>query len=289
MIDFLKYRTVYFSISAVVIMIGLFSLVRWGYVYSIDFVGGTTIDYSLSTPVSAPVVDKTLAAQNIKPMSTQIKGTALKLRLPALVDSKQVALKTELAKQSQSKVTIIKSQTVGPVLGKETIRKTIIASLCAIVGILLYMAFSFKGFDFAFAAIIAMFHDFLVVIGSYSIFSHFLGAEFDTLFVTALLTTMSFSVHDTIIIFDKIREYKKTMGTADMYFYANKALTETLIRSVNNSMTIIFMLLALTLLGGTTIRFFVASLLVGTVTGTYSSPFIATPMLVWLERSRTKK
>ncbi|PIY69432.1 hypothetical protein COY90_00745 [Candidatus Roizmanbacteria bacterium CG_4_10_14_0_8_um_filter_39_9] len=111
------------------------------------------------------------------------------------------------------------------------------------------------------------------------------------MFVTALLTTMSFSVHDTIVIFDKIREYFSTesRNNSNMEFYANKALTETLVRSLNNSMTIIFMLLALTLLGGSTIKFFVVTLLVGTITGTYSSPFVATPLLVWLESAKNKK
>ena len=138
------------------------------------------------------------------------------------------------------------------------------------------------------AAIAALGHDFLVVVGSYSIISNFFSAELDLLFVTALLTTMSFSVHDTIVIFDKIREY----GTADkssIEIYANKALTETMVRSVNNSMTILFMLLALLILGGSTIKYFIAVLLIGTITGTYSSPFVATPFLVWLEKSKNQK
>ena len=139
---------------------------------------------------------------------------------------------------------MLRFETVGPVIGKETIRKTVIASFFAILGILIYMSFAFKSFYFAVSAILALIHDFLVVVGIYSLLSHFFGAEVDLLFVTALLTTMSFSVHDTIVIFDKIREY----GTADkteIKHYANRALTETLVRSLNNSMTIIFMLLAL--------------------------------------------
>lgn len=140
-------------------------------------------------------------------------------------------------------------------------------------------------FNFAVAAIVALAHDLLVMVGGYSIISHFYGAELNTLFVTALLTTMSFSVHDTIIIFDKIREYRRSR-VEDVQISANRALTETLIRSVNNSMTIMFMLLALILFGGSTIRFFIIALLIGTITGTYSSPFIATPMLVLLEKRK---
>jgi len=136
------------------------------------------------------------------------------------------------------------------------------------------------------AAITALLHDILVVVGTYSLISYFFGAEVDTLFVTALLTTMSFSVHDTIVVFDQIREYKRRYGAGYIEDYANKALTDTMVRSFNNSMTIVFMLLALVLLGGETIRFFALTLLVGTITGTYSSPFVATPVAVWLEKRR---
>jgi preprotein translocase subunit SecF len=106
------------------------------------------------------------------------------------------------------------------------------------------------------------------------------------MFVTAVLTTMSFSVHDTIIIFDKIREYHKEQKTLEIESASNQALTETMVRSLNNSMTIVFMLLALTMMGGATIRFFILTLLIGTITGTYSSPFVATPILVWLEKKQ---
>jgi len=184
---------------------------------------------------------------------------------------------------------LLKFETVGPVIGAETIKKTMIAAILAIMGILIYMSFSFKGFNYAVSAIVALIHDLLVVVGSYSLMSHFLGVELDTLFVTAVLTTMSFSVHDTIVIFDKIREYFNIEGKADIEYFANKALTETMVRSINNSMTIVFMLLALTLLGGAMIRFFILTLLIGTITGTYSSPFVATPILVWLEKRKQKQ
>ena len=186
------------------------------------------------------------------------------------------------------KITVLKYETVGATLGKEAIKKTLIASIIAIIGILIYMSFAFKGFNFALSAILAMFHDLLVVIGIYSLLGYFFGAEVDTMFVTAVLTTMSFSVHDTIVIFDKIREYHNEQGSLEMELAANRALTETMVRSLNNSMTIVFMLLALTTMGGSTIRFFILTLLIGTITGSYSSPFVATPILVWLEKNRKK-
>jgi len=225
-------------------------------------------------------------ADSIDIIEIDQKDKVMNVRTKAIDETKEKKLKEDLEKNLQTKITVLRSETVGPVLGKETMVKTFVASILAIFGILLYMSFAFKGFNFALAAIIAMFHDLLVVIGSYSLMSHFFGAEVDTMFVTAVLTAMSFSVHDTIIIFDKIREYRNVEGRIDMEYGANKALTETMVRSLNNSMTIIFMLLALTLLGGSTIRFFIATLLIGTVTGTYSSPFVATPILVWLEKRK---
>jgi len=259
MVNFLKYQFLYFLISFFVIGFGIFSILKWGYRYSIDFTGGTTLEY-------------------------QVKDKVYNLKTKPLNEVEQKNLITSLEKKNKAKITVLRLETVGPVLGKETISKTVIASVLAIVGILIYMSFAFKGFNYAISAILAMIHDFFVVVGSYSLLSHFFGAEVDLMFVTAILTTMSFSVHDTIVIFDKIREYLKEEGKGSIEYFANKALTETMARSVNNSMTIVFMLLALILFGGSTIRFFIITLLIGTITGTYSSPFVATPILVWLTR-----
>ncbi len=283
MVDFWKFRLVYFVISACVIAAGLFSIVTWGYKISIDFAGGSNLQYDLGKKVSKQQMNDLFKKQNIEVLNLGITGNVLNARTKALSDKQESALKTSIDNLFHTKVKVLQSETVGPVLGRETLIKTLVASLFAIAGILIYMSFAFKSFLFALSAILAMLHDFLVVIGSYSLLSHFFGAEVDIMFVTGVLTTMSFSVHDTIVIFDKIREYR---GMGEKHVTAegaNRALTETMVRSLNNSMTIIFMLLALTLLGGSTIRFFMATLLIGTITGTYSSPFVATPILVWLE------
>ena len=287
MINFLKYRWLYFLISALIIGSGLFSISRWGFNFSIDFVGGTNLEYDLSKPVEVKEVRKILAEKKTEANRIEIKDKTLSLRLKPINDKTENENRKEIENRLKVKVNLLRFETLGPLIGKEMIRKTIIASILAIVGILLYMTFAFKNFNFAVSAIIALIHDFLVVIGTYSLFSHFFAAEVDLLFVTALLTTMSFSVHDTIVIFDKIREYDREQKM-DVESFANQALTETLVRSVNNSITILFMLLALILLGGSTIKFFIAALLVGTITGTYSSPFVATPVLVWLEKRKSR-
>lgn len=271
------------------ILCGLAAVGVWGYRYSIDFVGGTNMEFKFGKPVKESAIRSVMEKNKVEVIDVRDEGgNTYLIRSKPIEQGTDTVVKKQLGTSLKTGVTLLRSETVGPVLGRETMYKTLIAALIAIVGILIYMSFAFKGWDFAVAAVLAMLHDFLVVIGTYAILSHFFGAEVDTMFVTAILTAMSFSVHDTIVIFDKIREYIRTQGRGDIEEYVNRALTETLVRSFNNSMTIIFMLLALTLMGGTTIRFFVATLLIGTITGTYSSPFVATPILVWLERRKRK-
>lgn len=287
MIRFSHYRWLYALISFVVIGAGLFSLVRFGYRYSIDFTGGTTMSYKLKKPVEIKSVENILASMKLKVVHLSLQNNVLNIQTNALTDDQEKKVQTEVKKINNNELQTLRYETVGPTLGKETGQKTIVAALLAVCGILIYMSFSFKGFNYALAAVLAMLHDFFVVIGTYSLLSYFFGAEFDLMFVTALLTTMSFSVHDTIVIFDKIREYTKTKGTnIPIEDLTDKAISETMVRSINNSLTIFFMLSALLLLGGGTIRFFIAALWIGTVTGAYSSPFVATPLLILLERRK---
>ncbi|MBD3250701.1 MAG: protein translocase subunit SecF [Candidatus Pacebacteria bacterium] len=175
-------------------------------------------------------------------------------------------------------------ETVGPTLGRELIIKTVIAVAIVAAIIILYVWKQFKLLKFGISAVLAMFHDSLILIGSFSLLGHFFGMEVDVLFVTALLTTLSFSIHDTIVIYDRIRELLKKYPKLEFAQTANLAVFETLARSINNSVTIIVTLTALVLLGGETIRSFAVALLIGAVAGTYSSTFVAVPLLiVWDE------
>ncbi len=289
MVNFIKYKLIYIIISTLVLGSGFYSMYRWGFRWSIEFTGGSTLNYQVKNP-SQLKIDKVKDVFKQEGLTADVmfKNNFLTITTKPLkeADIKKLTAKLQ-TQQKKVGLKLVKWDVVGPVLGKETMKKTIVASLLAIIGILLYMTFAFKNFFFALSAVLAMIHDFFVLIGAYSILGHFFGAQLDTLFVTAVLTTMSFSVHDTIVVFDKIREYRG-MGKEEIEYYANKALTETMVRSVNNSMTIVFMLLSLLLLGGSTIRFFAAALLIGTITGTYSSPFVATPILVFLTKKFSK-
>lgn len=288
MIDFLRFTKLYVVISLTVILTGIASMIFWGFNYSIDFTGGTNLDYELNPMVSEEQITKVFNDAEIEVQEIETEGNVAMIRTKALDEVIEADIRQSIQDNLNTEVTVLKSETVGPVIGRELLNKTLIAAGIAVVGILLYVAYAFKNLNFASAAIVALVHDIAVVFGTYSIINHFYGATLDTLFVTALLTTMSFSVHDTIVVFDQIRDYRQRYGVGHIEEYANRALTDTMVRSLNNSLTIVFMLLALVLLGGSTIRFFAVALLIGTITGTYSSPFVATPVAVWLEKRKQK-
>lgn len=265
MIRFSKYNWLYFLLSGCVLACGLYSLARYGLRPSIDFSGGTLIEFT--TEKELPKL------ANIQRIGTN-----------------HYILRTKEKSAAKKGETVLRNETVGPILGKELLKKAMFAAILAISAILLYVAYAFKNIKFGVAAVIALLHDLLVVLGSFSLLGHFFGVEVDTLFVTAFLTTMSFSVHDTIVVFDRIREYLKRDRSRSFADVCDIALTETINRSMTNSFTIIFMLLALVLMGGETIKWFVVALLIGTVSGTYSSPFVATPvLLLWHRWEKTRK
>ncbi len=290
MIRFSKYMWLYFLISAIVLVPGIFSLVRYGFRPAIDFTGGTLLEISFEKDVPQSVIEQSAKDEQVAVASIQkSEGNAYLLRIGEGSD-KIPEFQTNVASASGVlPFEILRNETVGPTLGRELLEKTVTAAVIAIIVILAYIAYAFKSVKFGVSAIIALIHDLLVVLGLFSLFGHFWGVEVDTLFVTAFLTTMSFSVHDTIVVFDRIREMTKRGESVSFEELSDRALTETMGRSLSNSFTIIFMLLALILFGGETIKWFVVALFIGTVSGTYSSPFIATPILILWDRFEKRK
>ena len=260
MINWLKFRYLYLAFSLLIIIPGAISLARFGLKLSIDFTGGSVLTLSDSTIIR----QKDMTQQQADEMVGKLKEKNKDLKM-------------------------VSFETLGPSLGQETIKKTIYAVLLASLLILIHITRAFKQLKFGVCALLAMLHDSLVLLGIFSLLGHFFGIEVDLLFVTATLTVLSFSVHDTIVVYDRIRELQKRHSNESVYELANQAVSETMIRSLNNSLTIIFMLLALFLLGGASTRFFALALLIGTISGSYSSPFTAVPLLViWddLRKSR---
>ncbi len=300
LLDFMRFRLFYYFLSLLVIVPGLFSLMRFGLKPSIDFTGGSLLEIQL--PPGVLVTEELVrdsAPEEVEIGSVQVAGeNTFLIRAKAFGKDVNEEYKYNIASAAGLLATAsaninpatlieeLRFETVGPTLGAELIRKTLTAVAIAAMGITLYIAYRFKDLKYGLSAILAMFHDSLVVLGIFSLLGVWKGVEVDTLFVTAVLTTLSFSVHDTIVVYNKIREDRKKHPSAPMADVANVALAETMARSINNSMTIVFMLLALVLFGGETVRWFVVALLIGTISGTYSSAFVAVPLLLEWDKLR---
>jgi preprotein translocase subunit SecF len=287
MIDWMKYRWLYLLISGTVILTGLFSLFKWGLQIGIEFKGGTLIEYQLGKNEDQSVFENIVKTNGVQFISVQKTSTGSYILNLGQVSSDQRQKILTSLKTKAGTATELQFKTIGPTVGSELVKKTLYALIIAASGILLWVAIQFKSFKFGISAVLAMIHDSLVTVGMYSLFGHFFGAQVDLLFVTALLTILSFSVHDTIIVYDRIRESKKNYGES-LYDLANKATSQTMVRSLNNTFVLVFMMVALLLLGGETIRWFVATLLVGSISGAYSSPFVAVSILVTWDEIQKK-
>ncbi|MBU2577374.1 protein translocase subunit SecF [Patescibacteria group bacterium] len=282
--NFIKYKWLYFLISAMVIIPGLFSLLKWGLSLSVDFTGGSLLELEFSEEIKKeelPAISSLIEENGFEVNSIQLSGDKrLLLKTKPLTKEDVSSITVAIAEKTNEKPLELRFDTVGPTLGKELLQKTYVAIILASGFILLYVWRQFKNLMFGACAIIAMFHDSLVLLGTFSLLGHFVDVEVDTLFVTAVLTSLSLSVHDSVVVYDRVRESQRKFPLVSMADLVNKAMTETLSRSINNSMTIIFMLAALYLLGGDTTKWFVFALLIGTISGTYSSTFLASPLLV---------
>jgi len=279
----MKHLPIYFLISAMVVIPGTYSLIRYGLKSSIEFTGGSRL--TLVTVKSSPE-DVLQAFIDYSPILENSENNSLTIKSKEISQENTQKIIDGLKKENPD-VKLSDFETIGPALGQETIKKTGNALIVASVLLLLYISFAFKQLKYGICAVLAMFHDSVVLLGSFSLLGHFRGVEVDLLFVTAVLTILSFSVHDTIVVYDRIRELSHKNKNVDFVSLVNQAVTETMTRSLNNSLTIIFMLLALFLMGGETTKYFSLALLIGTVTGTYSSTFTAAPLLViWNKLSR---
>ncbi|PIP86042.1 protein translocase subunit SecF [Candidatus Collierbacteria bacterium CG10_big_fil_rev_8_21_14_0_10_43_36] len=278
--NWMKHLSLYFIISAIVIFPGIYSLVRFGLKPSIEFTGGSR--FTLVQSISMPDV----ILQSFKEYTSILEssdGNGLTIKSKE-ISQKSVQKVLETLKPDNPDIKLTDFETIGPALGKETIKKTANALMISSFLLLTYISLAFKQLKYGICAVLAMFHDTIVLLGSFSLLGHFLGIEVDLLFVTAVLTILSFSVHDTIVVYDRIRELSHKNKNVDYVSLINQAVTETMARSLNNSLTIIFMLLAMFLMGGETTRYFSLALLIGTITGTYSSTFTAAPLLVVWEK-----
>lgn len=293
---FTRYYKYLFALSGVVLIAGIISLAVFGLRLGIDFKGGTLTEIQFSQSFDLAKVKQVLTDEKIAGYQLQTTGTnGLIIKTENLDKAKHEELLAKIKEQAgdfeQKRFDLI-----GPTIGQELKKSALYQLGLVSLGIVLYIAYAFRKVSrpitpwrFGWAAIIALLHDLLVVLGIFSILGHFKGIEIDSLFVTAMLTVLGFSVHDTIVVFDRIRENLKVYAGQSIEFVVNHSISQTLVRSLNTSLTVLFVLLALLLFGGETIRYFVLALFIGVMTGTYSSIFVASPILVLWQRWRTRK
>ncbi len=278
----MKYKLWFFITSTLIIIPGLIFIFLGGLKFGIDFTGGALLEYKF---------EKVINPEELKSFGTVVASNenTYILRTPAVSHDDLQTLKTQI-KDKFGNFEVRREENVGPTIGKELEQKALIALVVSWVTIILYITFAFRkvpkpasSFRFGVSAIVALIHDVLLLVGVFAILGYFWHVEIDTLFVTALLTVVGFSVHDTIVVFDRIREnLPKNLGKK-FETVVDISISQTLARSLNTSLTVIFVLTALLLFGGVTIKWFVVALLIGITSGTYSSIFNAAALLTWWE------
>jgi preprotein translocase subunit SecF len=292
MLNIVKYRYLYFGISLLVIVPGLIALLLWGLPVGIEFTGGSLLEirFDSGTVPGSEAVRQLYSEFGFDGAEIQTTSqNGLIIRSRDLDETTQGKIVAEIESRFGGPITVLRFDRVGPSVGAEVARSAALAVGAAALAILGYITFAFRGikhsFRYGVSAIIAMLHDVLVVVGVEAILGHFLGWEVGPLFLTALLTVIGFSVHDTIVVYDRIRENSIVHPRLPYEKVVNHSIVQTLSRSINTQLTVMFTLLALVLFGGETIRHFVVILLVGIFSGTYSSIFNAAPILVvWENR-----
>lgn len=281
--DIVGRRNWYFLASLFVILPGIFSMIFFGFRLGIDFAGGNQLNLVFNQPVQASAIQREMDTFNVEATVQQAGSNNVLITTKPLSNEQETAIRNDLDKKfggiNQQKSS---SASVGPLIARELVLGA--GGLIAIASLLIvaYLSFRFN-YKFAICAILALLHDVFVLTGVYSILGKVFNlplGEINTLFVTAVLTVIGFSVHDTIVIFDRIRENLRQASRLTFEQNVNLSIIQSLARSVNTSMTVVFVLVALFLISPTNIKGFTLALLIGIVSGTYSSIFNASPLLV---------
>ncbi len=313
-IDVVKYRWVWLALSAVLLLPGIIAMFWSISVYpthtpllvGIDFTGGTIIQYSVNETVPTEKIGEIRK----KLLDNNIDNPVIQVLKPVAADSESsiknlVSIKTQFSEDGQNEAIdavseiitadypdaqIVQTTSVGPLLGRQLFVNSMIAVSLALLGIVIYLTVRFH-FEFAIAAFLALFHDVIFVIGVFSILGLLYGVHIDSLFVTAILTVLGFSVHDTIVVFDRIRENLKFYSKKASYDeIVNASVNQTLARSINTSLTTLITLGALYFFGGVTTKDFVLVMILGIAIGTYSSIFFASTLVaLWNDIEQAKK
>ena len=313
LIDVVKYRWVWFLLSLMLILPGLVAMIyssvtsenHFPLKVGIDFTGGTILQYNVNKKVSNEDVAKireNLELQGIENPVIQVLSSAipqenlekiqnvLSIRTVFLDDENKTLDKiTSVIKADYPESELVQVNSIGATLGSELFKNSLFALVLAFLGIVAYISLRFE-FDFAVVALLSLVHDVLFVVGAFSLFGIFFGMQIDSLFITALLTVVGFSVHDTIVVFDRVRENLKFLKKKYSFDeIVNASVNQTLARSINTSLTTLITLGALYFFGGATTKDFVLAMILGIAVGTYSSIFFASVLLVWWKEKKAKE
>ena len=298
----LTYRKVFFALTSLVVLASLASIAMFGLHLSTEFTGGTLVEvrYAGERPTQQ-VLSTALTEDGIEDFTVRESGTnALIVRAGQLTGEERAALPGTVSIDGQYQATIERLSEIGPTIGVELRNKSLVAISLVLLCILLFIAFAFRkvskpvsSWMYGLAAIVGLVHNVIVTLGFYAALGYFFGAQVDTLFVTAILTVLGFSVHDTIVVFDRVRENLKLNQEynrkEDFEVTAGKSLEQTFTRSVNTSLTVLISLGALFFIGPSATEDFALTLIVGIIAGTYSSLALSTPLLVVAEKRSSDK
>lgn len=286
-------RKIWFSLSVIMVIIGIVAISVFGFKTGIDFAGGTILEIKVTNSETANTDDKAFIIDGYKELVNLDVAVQVVEEDRYMIRSKQLSndQKNQLLahlREGFASVEELRFESVDPTISYDIVRKAILAVILAVLAILFYVAYTFRkvpkplsSWRFSIAAIVALIHDVIILLGIYAIVSKYFGAEVDGLFITALLTLLGFSVHDTIVTFDRIRENLRKRSGENMNIIINDSVVETIVRSVNTSFTLLLVLVAMFFFGGATLKFFTLALIIGVLVGTYSSIFIAAPVLLW--------
>ncbi len=292
----ITHRKLFYILSCLIIAVSLTALAVWGLRPGLDFTGGALLEvtYTSSRPDQKAIEQATASFDthtSVRPSGEN--GYILRLRELSQVE--HTALLSALSFGGKSPVIEVRFDSVGPLLGKEALGKSLLAIALVILCIVLFVTFAFRkvslpvsSWKYGVITVVALFHDLIVPAGVFAYLGHFNGVEVDTLFVTALLVVLGFSVHDTIVVFDRVRENlrvaRETHNRKDFATIVGESINQTFMRSINTSLTTVIALLVLYFIGPEITKHFSLALLIGIIAGTYSSIFIGSPLLVTVEK-----
>lgn len=288
-------RRVWYTISAILVAASVLAVSVWGLKFGIDFTGGSLMEvrYTENTPTNAGV---RAALEGVGVTGSSVRATdgGYLIRTPFLGEDTYLAVRDALGGEE------VRYDSIGPTIGSELSTRAVYAILLVLLAITLFIAFAFRkvskpvsSWKYGIVALVALAHDVIIPLGAFAVMGQFLGAEVDTLFVTALLVILGFSVHDTIVVFDRTRENLRRLEEHEVKEpfdeTVGRAVNQTLSRSINTSLTTVLALLALYLIGPESTKYFTLTLLIGIIAGTYSSIFLASPFLVTLQKAQRVK